>query len=463
MKNQVRSKFETIWDEMMADLASLIAINSVRGETSPEFPFGEAPAQALAAALEIGQRMGFTVENVDNYAGTIDFGTGDEMIGVMAHLDIVPAGDGWTSDPFTLTLRDGRYYGRGVIDNKGPVIAALYGMRVLKELGVPLKKKIRLIVGTNEEQGSGCMQYYAEHRPIPALGFTPDGNYPLIFAEKGNFWTYLKFPPEKSPVLEMTGGNAFNAVPAECSVLLDSGLVNLNALKRSIDPVDTLGFEPQFTEENGNIRMKIKGRSAHGSTPEKGVNAVVSASKILSRFFGPDQTDQMVQFIAEKIGRETDGKSLGLAAADQESGSLTLNLGKVSLTSAERFLAVDIRFPVSLSLAEMTAAYQRMADREGLTFSIIGSAEPHHVAKDSFIVQQLLGVYREVTGDKDAEAQAIGGGTYARALGKNFVAFGPEFPDSEPMNVHDADEHIRKDLFLDHCVICTLAMAALAG
>ena len=462
MKELIRSKFEAYWDEMMTDLSSLISINSIRGKTTAEFPFGKEPARALSVALEQARRMGFTVENVDNYAGTIDMGEGNEMVGVMAHLDIVPAGTGWTSDPFVLSFRDGRLYGRGVVDDKGPAIAALYGMRILKDLGIPLKKKIRLILGTNEEQGSGCMKYYAQHRPIPDYGFTPDADYPLIFAEKGNFWTYLSFPVEKTPVLEMSGGESFNAVPSLCTVLLDASQIDLDALMKSVRSEDTLDYAAEFSEADGKIRMVVKGRAAHGSTPEKGVNAVVSAAKILVNFLGA-RAGSMLTFVAEQIGRAGDGSALGLANSDEISGKLSLNLGKINYSAEHRDLAIDIRYPVSMTLEQMTDAYQKMADQYGLKFDIVESSSPHYVSKDHPLVQKLLKVYREKTGDMSADAIAIGGGTYAKALGGNFVAFGPEFPGSEPMNVHDVDEHIRKDLFLDHCVICALAMAALAS
>ncbi len=463
MKEQIRAKFEAYWDEMMADLAALVAVNSVRGEETTEFPFGKEPARALSIALRQGERMGFAVENVDNYAGTIDLGDAEEMIGVMAHLDIVPAGDGWTDDPFTLTFKNDRIYGRGVVDDKGPVIAALYGMRIIRDLNLPLTKKIRLIVGTNEEQGSGCMKYYAQHRPVTSCGFTPDADYPLIHGEKGNFWTWLSFPAEETPILEISGGNAFNIVPAECVVLLDGSQVSADELKKSIRTEDTEGYEPQFMHDaKGNIKMVVRGHAAHGSTPEKGVNAIVSAAKILCNAFG-EKAGKMMHFIAESIGRETDGASLGLKVSDDVSGSLSLNLGRIIYSTEQHRLAIDIRYPVKLSLAEMDANYRKMAEAFDLTYEVTEAAEPHYVPKDSPVVQKLLAVYRQVTGDQTADAFTIGGGTYAKALGKNFVAFGPEFPGSEPMNVHDADEHILKELFLDHCVVCTLGMAALAG
>ena len=204
LTEQVRARVEAYWPDFVKDLATQVAINSERGKTEPGFPFGREPARALNAFLERAAADGFAVDNVDHYAGTVSYGDGAEAIAVLAHLDIVPAGKGWTSDPFTLVERDGRLYGRGVTDDKGPSVGAFYGLKIIRDLGLPLKKKIQLIVGTNEEQGSGCMAYYVQHRSLPTMGFTPDAEYPLIFAEKGNLWTELSFPAADSPILSFS-------------------------------------------------------------------------------------------------------------------------------------------------------------------------------------------------------------------------------------------------------------------
>lgn len=462
MKDQIRSKFEQYRDEMFADLAALIAINSIRGETSDRFPFGEAPAKALALALSQAERMGFATENVDNYAGTVDLGEAERMVGVLAHLDIVPAGEGWASDPFTLTLRNNRLYGRGVVDDKGPVIATLYGMRILRDLQVPLKKRIRLILGTNEEEGSACMKYYAEHRPIPECGFTPDADYPLINGEKGIFHSTLSFPQEKTPILSILGGDIFNAVPARCEAVLDGRQIDLDALRASIQKGDMLGFKPDLTlDSNGNVHLMTHGVAAHGSQPHLGRNAVIACAVILMNFLGRG-AGRMIRFIAESVGWETDGAAIGLQARDDLSGSLTLNLGWIRYNEEERKLGVDIRFPTSLSLADMTARYREMTEKHGISFEIFGAAEPHYVPRDHEVVRKLMSAYQEVTGDTRAEPMVIGGGTYAKKLGSHFVAFGPDFADAESTQIHNADEHVSIERFMDHCVICTLGMMRLA-
>lgn len=462
MKKQIRAKFETYRDEMLEDLAALVAVNSVCGTAAEKYPFGEGPAKALELALAQGERMGFATENVDNYAGTIDLGTSERMIGVLAHLDIVPAGQGWTSDPFKLTLRNNRLYGRGVVDDKGPVVAALYGMRILRDLQVPLSKRIRLIMGTNEELGSACMKYYAEHRPIPECGFTPDADYPLINGEKGNFLTTLSFPNESTPIRSIQGGEVFNAVPAFCEAVLDGRQIDLDALRASANSADTLGFQPEFSRDSdGNIHMVTRGVASHGSLPHLGKNAVVSCALILVNYLGRS-AGKMVRFIAESIGRETDGHTLGLKAEDSLSGSLTFNLGWIRYNANEHKLGIDIRFPISLSLADMTSIYRKMTEAHKISFEISSASEPHYVPRDHEVVKRLMAAYRDVTGDEQAQPMVIGGGTYAKKLGKNFVAFGPDFIGTESTQIHNVDEHIGLERFLDHCVICTLGMMRLA-
>jgi succinyl-diaminopimelate desuccinylase len=462
MKERIREKFLAYQKEMFQDLAEIISVNSVRGEEAPGLPFGSEPARVLDLALKQGEKYGFKVDNVDNYAGAIEYGDFDESIGVLAHLDIVPAGKGWATDPFELVIKDNRLYGRGVLDNKGAVTAALYGMRIIRDLGLPIKRNIRLIIGTNEEQGSSCMKYYAAHRPVPAMGFTPDAEYPLIYGEKGNFWTKLHFAAEETPILEIKGGVAFNAVCSECITKLDGSKVSAQALKDSIQSEDTLGYDAEVTTDaDGNVILVVKGLAAHGSTPEIGVNAIVSTSIILCRFLG-EKAGSMLFFVRDQIRREPDGATLGLAYQDEISGGLSLNLGYIEMTADASWLGIDIRYPVTSSLSELKSKYEAMTARFGLQYQLVECSEPHYVPKDSEVVKKLLQVYRDVTGDQNADAFTIGGGTYAKALGKQFVAFGPEFPGAEPSNVHNVDEHVTIDAFMDHCVICTMAMYELA-
>ena len=459
MIEKIRSAFEAYQKEMLDDLASLIAIDSSRGEEKPGAPFGEGPAEALHTFLKIAERMGFETDNVDNYAGAISLGSGEETVGVLAHLDVVPAGKGWSTDPFTMTIKDGVMYGRGVIDDKGSAIASLYGLRIIRDLGLPLKRGIRLIVGTNEEQGSKCMEYYVAHREPPTLGFTPDGSYPLIHGEKGSFWAKLFFDKEDLPILKMEAGEAFNAVPAECEVILD-GSADIDALKASADKGFSEGYPVTIEKTaDGNIRMLVKGLAAHGSTPQLGVNAVVSAAMILCDALG-EKAGKLLHFVKDVIGRDPYGKTAGVYFED-ENGGLTLNLGLLRFENGEGWLGTDIRFPVSGTGEYATGLYKAMAAKHGIRCEVPKASEPHFVPTDSELVTRLLNVYREVTGEADAKSIVIGGGTYARHVGKKFVAFGPSFNNGD-YREHNADEFYPVDEYMKHCVICTMGMLELA-
>ena len=460
MIEKIRSAFEVYRQEMLDDLAALVAIDSSgEGPVKEGMPFGEGPAKALDCFLKIAQRMGLETDNVDNYAGVVSYGDGEETVGVLAHLDVVPAGKGWSTDPFTMVIKDGKMYGRGVIDDKGSAIAALYGLRIIKELGIPLKRGLRLVVGCNEELGSRCMEYYVTHRTPPTLGFTPDASYPLIHGEKGSFWAKLFFDKEELPILKMEAGEVFNAVPAECTVILD-GSVSVDALKASADKGFAEGYPVTIEKTaDGKICMLVKGKAAHGSMPYLGVNAIVSAAMILCDALG-EKAGKLLHFAKDVIGRDPYGKTAGVYFKD-DNGELTLNLGLLRFENGEGWLGTDIRFPVTGNGAYAAGLYQAMADKYSIRAEIPTPSEPHFVPEDSELVTTLLKVYREVTGEQDAKSVTIGGGTYARHVGKNFVAFGPEFHDQD-YHMHDADEFYPLDEYMKHCVICTLGMLSLS-
>lgn len=465
MKEEIRKRAVAYQNEWMKDLGELIAIDSsFKGESTvtAEFPFGEGPAKALKAALALSERMGFAVENVDNYAGTVTYGNGEDCIGVVSHLDVVPAGKGWETDPFELTVKDGVMYGRGVIDDKGPFIASLYALRILRDMNIPLKKGIRLIVGTNEESGSLCMEYYREHRDAPKVGFTPDGEYPLIHGEKGIFHGKAIFPEEDTPILSFTGGEVYNAVISECTAVLDGKKADAEALKASIKEEDTCGYGSEVTIlEDGNIQLVVKGLAAHGSTPYLGVNAAVSAAKILCGFLG-EKAGKMMSFIANDLGRETDGATLGMAMNDETNCPLTLNLGKCGYDGKNNWLGLDMRFPVTFRSADFTEKLNAMLDKYGLTIEDLDVTDPLYVPLDNPLIDKLMQVYRDVTGDTENGPKIIGGGTYAKELPGDYVAFGVEKVGREGYNMHTIAENFSIDEMIEQTVICAMAMVALA-
>ena len=461
-REDIRNRFDAYQEAMFADLASLVAIDSSKGPAEENAPFGKGPAEALHRMLSICERMGFRTDNCDDYAGSAEMGEGDEVVGVIGHLDVVPAGTGWKEDPFKMEIRDGRVWGRGTSDDKGAVIASLYGMQILRDLGVPLKRKIRLIFGTDEECGSGCMAYYTKHRPVPTLGFTPDGSYPGTYAESGTIWNQLNFPMDGKGILSMTAGTVYNAVPDNAKAVLDGKLVSKEALQAAVREADTLGCPVSVSDgAPGEIILEVKGKTGHGSRPDLGVNAAVSAANILCRALGED-AGTMMRFLKEVIGRDAHGTNLGIAVFSDEFPSTSVNPGVVRYGKDGCYLGMDIRFPVGHSVAEMEGKYAEAVGKWGLSFDPVNYAEPHYVPKDSELIRTLTDVYRRVTGDQETPIRAMGGGTYARHIGKNFIAFGPTFPNSEPENAHNANEHFVIEDFMRHCVVTTIAMYELA-
>ena len=411
-------------DKLIKSTQELVSIPSVKSEPEEGKPFGEGIHRALVHALKLGEKLGFLVGNVDGYAGFIEFGQGSETLGILAHLDVVPEGDGWTYPPFGGEIHDNRIYGRGAIDNKGPAMAALYAMKAVMESGLPINKKVRLILGTDEESGWADMDYYFENQPMPDFGITPDANYPVIHAEKGIMHVKLHKDfgsgGEGSSIGSIKGGSRANMVPDSC----------VCSLKGEKDPL--------FAE----------GISAHGSTPEKGVNAI---SKILSalkdRGLGDNPIDSFVADLTRFIGDDTTGEKLGIKYSDDVSGNLTLNLGVIDVNDERGEAIIDIRFPVKYTQEGILDRIRESLEGTGIEVSVLHGQKPLHVPKDHFLVKTLSRVYKEQTG-QELEPLAIGGGTYARALNTG-VAFGAVFPGKVEL-AHQKDEYIEiEDLVLN--------------
>ncbi|HZJ83447.1 MAG TPA: Sapep family Mn(2+)-dependent dipeptidase [Clostridia bacterium] len=414
------NKFVNVYREKLIEATQeLIKIPSVKAEPKEGKPFGEEISNALEYVLEKGRELGFLAVDVDGYAGFIEFGQGSETLAILAHLDVVPEGDGWTHPPYGGEIHDNRIYGRGTIDNKGPALAALYAMKAVMESGVPVNKKVRLILGTDEESGWECMDYYFKKQPMPDFGITPDANYPVIHAEKGIIHIQLskKFQSgdiDKSSVRSMKGGSRPNMVPDNCvSMLADK------------------------------TTLSIDGVSAHGSTPDKGVNAISKTLEIMKdRGFGDNALDRFLGEINDLLGDDTKGQGLGIQLSDEVSGNLTLNLGVIDVDEKGGKAIIDIRFPVTYSQEEIMDRINNSLRGRGIESKILHSQKPLHVPKDHFLIKALSKVYEEQTG-QTVDPVTIGGGTYARALDIG-VAFGPVFP-GKPELAHQKDEYIDID------------------
>lgn len=447
----LNAKVLELKDDMIASIQQNMRIESVRGESAPGAPYGEGPKAALDDVLALGEKLGFRTGQADNRVGWIEYGEGEEMVGILGHVDVVPAGDGWTHPAFGAEIHDGVLWGRGCLDDKGPVIMAVYALKAIRDLNLPIDRRIRVLFGSDEECGSSCVKYYVENGyEMPTIGFTPDAQFPAIFCEKGtsNFLAGTKIYNKGEIDVEYFGGGvAANVVPPVCKLIVNGPL--------KVTPEEGI----TVTEENGKTIVEATGFSAHGSTPELGVNAVVKLlNAVKENDFGGD-FQQLVNFILEEIGNETNGKSLNILYQDEETGETTVNLGVVKYDGEEMSFTLDIRYPKN---GDAEVIDDKVINRiNSYNFDVLKKTNNKllYVPKDSELVSKLVKVYEAQTGDK-RELIAIGGGTYAKEF-PNMVAFGPVFP-GEPDVIHQPNERVAVEQLIRAAQVTAAAMYELA-
>jgi succinyl-diaminopimelate desuccinylase len=440
-------------DEIRRRLDGLVSVPSVLGEAQPDAPFGPGPKEALVKALGYLQEDGFRTVNLDNYAGYAEMGEGSEVIGIVAHLDVVPAEetDGWHSDPFTVTERDGRLYGRGVSDDKGAVVASMMALRILREKKVPLTKRVRLIMGTNEESGSKGLAYYVKKEGSVDYGFTPDGDFPLVYGEKGLISAVYR--SKNTSIRSISGGTVTNIVCKTCTIEVDKCSFSRKALEDYFNN-NNIPFAIEDTDNNG-AKITVTGRAAHASTPELGRNAI---SCLMAGLHSAGFQDPFVQFYCDHFGMETDGKSAGVYCED-DYGSLTLNNGVIGMKDGVIEGTIDIRFPVTFTSAQVIRQWKDHMEDDNGVIEVKHTVEPLFYPTDSPLVSKLMEAYREATGDQDAQPLVIGGGTYAKEI-DNTVAFGCAFPGRD-YKIHNADEWVTMDELVRQTAIYVTALEKL--
>lgn len=402
-------------DKVISDLRKLVEINSVSVRTGdPEAPFGQGAKKALDTALAICAGYGFRTKNCGNMTGYAEVGEGETLMGILVHLDVVPAGDGWSYAPFDLTVDGDKLYGRGVSDDKGPAIAVIHGIKELMEEGCHFNKRVRIIFGLSEETGDWAdMNYYKQTEEPVDFGFTPDADFPAIYAEMGIANVRFTFDRSRTCFASIEGGNAVNMVPDACTA--------------------------RFYNEKGQLTsLSASGKSAHGSTPQDGENAI---SKLMTAF--QQRKDcELSAFFRDCIAMEYNGKRLGGYAADRESGEITYNYGLIRTEGEEIQLTADIRYPVTYRIEDILARIRAHMDSCGyadVRLQLL-SDEPYvFLDAEGDVMKGLLAAYRQHTGDLRPPA-VMGGGTYARAM-KNVVAFGPMLPGRE-LTEHQANEYL---------------------
>ena len=410
-------------DEFLTSLKTLISYPSVLNEGENGTPFGQAIQDVLEKTLEICRSLGFTTYlDPKGYYGYAEIGQGAELLAVLCHLDVVPSGDeaDWRTPPFEASIKDGWIFGRGVQDDKGPSMAALYAVKALLDSGVKFKKRVRFIFGTDEETLWRCMERYNELEETATLGFAPDSSFPLTYAEKGLLQVKLHGPGSNQ--LELEAGAAFNVVPGKASYqgeLLEQVVAGLQAAS--------------FDYEQNDQQVTVLGLPKHAKDAAEGINAIVRLATVLQ----PLEAHPALAFIAEAVGEDATGGRLFGDISDEPSGRLSFNIAGLTLNSEKSEIRIDIRIPVLADKDQLVAKLAEIAGRYQLDYEEFDYLAPLYVPKDSELVSTLMAIYQEKTGDT-SPAMSSGGATFARTM-PNCVAFGALFPGAEQTE-HQANE-----------------------
>jgi succinyl-diaminopimelate desuccinylase len=438
-------------DELIKSLINLLQIDTVLVEQpeNKEAPFGEGIKEALLYVLQLGESMGFKTKNVDNIAGHIEYGEGEEIIGVLCHLDVVPAGDGWRYPPFSGTVEDDKIFARGALDDKGPLMSSLYALKVLKDSNVKINKRIRLIIGTDEETDWRGINRYLEVCEMPTLGFSPDAEFPIIYGEKGIMSIDITSHYHDDKLISLNSGDRYNVVPEKAVAVINDDLtkhyeafLNNNHLKGKTTVVD--GYQS----------IELIGKGAHAMEPKNGVNALVNLACFLNQYLD----NPLIKFIGEKL-TDSRFKDLELDFNDKEMGDLTVNVAVGKINQDGGKVGLNLRYPINWDKDAFVSKLQKIAKEYKLDVDVIKNSNPHFVDKNSELVKTLHQAYIMYTGDESTPLLTIGGGTYARAL-KNAVAFGMLMP-GRPDVVHEVDEYIFIADLMTSTAIYATAMAEL--
>lgn len=421
-------KLEGNFPKFLKDLDRVISIPSYLQEDNSKYPFGENIQKALEEMITICKELGFrTYIDPQGYYGYAEIGNGDKLVGVLGHLDVVPPGDlsKWENDPFKPVVKDGKYYGRGAQDDKGPTLAAIYALKTLLDCGFELKYRVRFIFGTDEENLWRDMPKYVEKEEMPTIGFTPDSKFPLIYSEKGLLQCKLIAKNESGLVFK--GGDAMNSVPSNMIVPKSDELVEM---------LKELNYE--FKEKDGKI--EIVGKSVHAQVAETGINAINRYMHALTKL---GKESKSGRFITENLIDYDFAEPIFGVVKDEHSGELKFNVGKIEFTEENEILGIDMRIPVTYDKEKIVEVLTKKAKEYGFEYAQHDYLKSIYVPLDSELITTLMSAYQEITGDMESQPVASGGATYARAM-NNCVAFGCVLPGS-PKTEHQPNEYIILD------------------
>ena len=458
MEKILNEMVDKAFTALVKDTQEIMRIKSVLDESTigKGAPFGKGIAEALETMLTKAAAMGLVTKNIEGYAGYAQLGEIGEQVGVLAHLDVVPAdGDDWLFPPYSAQIAEGKLYGRGSIDDKGPAVACLYALKAIKDSGLPISKCARLILGTDEESFSRGIKYYLQKEEAPVCGFSPDAQFPIIHAEKGilHFSYRLKLTEPVSNIISLKAGNRINVIPGVAEALVTG--ITQEAVRSQIK---ALGLEQHLTATLVGKDLKIisLGITGHASMPEAGYNAIQNLLQLMAVILpGEDCGSQFIKYWAEHLQMETNGVSLGIGCQDEISGALTINTATIKLDAKEIMLQFDIRYPVTYEGEKLLVKLETLGEKLGAEFTIIQHAAPLYVEKDCPFIKVLQETYKACTGE-EPQLLAIGGGTYCRSV-KNTVSFGPVFPGQQEL-AHQSNEYIA---LADLCKITKLYAQAI--
>lgn len=426
--NNYYEKLENNFSEFLNNLDRVVSIPSYYQEDSTKYPFGENIQKVLEEMIDICKELGFrTYIDSEGYYGYAEIGSGEKLVGVLGHLDVVPPGDlsKWENEPFKPVIKDGKYYGRGAQDDKGPTLAAIYALKTLLDCGFKLKYRVRFIFGTDEENLWRDMPKYVEKEEMPRIGFTPDSKFPLIYSEKGLLQCKLIAKNESGLVFK--GGDAFNSVPSNIIVPKNEELMKV-----------LLELNYEFKDKDEVI--EIVGKSVHAQVAETGINAINRYMHALTKL---GKETKSGKFITENLIGYDFAEPIFELVKDEHSGELKFNVGKIEFTEENEILMIDMRIPVTYDKEKIVETLSRKAKEYGFEYTQHDYLKSIYVPLDSELITTLMSAYQEITGDMESQPVASGGATYARAM-NNCVAFGCVLPGS-PKTEHQPNEYIILD------------------
>lgn len=446
-------------EDLFSDLFELLKVNSVRDveHKTDEYPLGPGPATALEKVLEMGKRDGFRVKNIDNIVGYIEYGDENaEAFGLLGHVDVVPVDHNWVTDPFDPVIKDGKLFARGSSDDKGPSMAAYYAVKIIKELGLPISKKIRFIFGTDEESNWECMARYVQVEEMPKVGFSPDASFPIINGEKAITAEKVTFP-----VLEGKGdytlesfkaGMRVNMVPGDATAVVSGE--NVSTLEADYSKYLSENGVTGSVEFDGNVATFIMiGKGVHAMDPAVGINAATHLANFLNAYNFDGTAANFLKVISEVFHEDYDGTKLGVAHVHSVMGNVSTPANLFEYTpTGKKSVILNIRYPEGTTIEKIEKQMNATLEKYGVKVDIIDDdkKEPHYVPGTDPLVQTLLEVYEEHTGEKAYE-ESIGGGTYGRIL-EHGVAYGALFPWRENV-MHQPNEYMFVEDIIKSAVI----------